>query len=292
MSLTSGEGTPFVMNVEPAGSCNNGGSNNGWGGDSAWWIIILFLFVFCGWGNGGFGGYGNGGGINSPAGQGAITRTDLCMSESFQDVKREVANTHDAVNLGFANLNSTVCNQQYDTARMINGLESTVQGGFNASNIAQLQGQNALATQIAGCCCDAQQAIQGVNFNISQQTNALGTAIQGVNYNLATQSCDTRNTLQSNTRDLIDNANANTRAILDKLTQQEIAAKDAQITALNNQLFRADLAASQTAQNQYLVNQLRPCPVPAYITCSPFQSSYGIGLTNNGCGCGCNGYTA
>lgn len=270
MSLTTGEGTPFVMNVEPAGTYNNGGSNNGWGGDGAWWIIILFLFVFCGWGNGGWG--GNGGGINGAAGQGALTRGDLCMSESFQDVKRDAQNISDAVNLGFSNLNSTICNQQYDTARMINGLESTVQGGFNSTNIALLQGQNALATQIAGCCCDAQQTMAGIN------------------YNLSTQACDTRNTIQTGTRDLIDNQNANTRAILDKLTAQELAAKDAQITALNNQLFRADLAASQQAQNNYLVNQLRPCPVPAYITCNPYTASYGVGLTNSGCGCG--GYAA
>ena len=228
---------------------------------------MFFIFAW-GWGGNGFGGFGGG----NSATQGAITRSDLCMSESFQDVKREIQNANDAVNLGFSNLNSTICNQQYDTARMINGLESTVQGGFNSTNIAMLQGQNAIQTQLAGCCCDLREAVTGVN------------------YNLATQACDTRNTIQGATRDLIDNQNANARAILDKLTAQELAAKDAQISALNNQLFRADLAASQTAQNQYLVNQLRPCPVPAYQVCSPFASVYGFNTANNcGCGCGCNG---
>ena len=184
---------------------------------------------------------------------------------------RETASISDSVNLGFSNLNSTICNQQYDTARMINGLEGVVTSGFNTTNIAMLQGQNAIQTQLAGCCCDLREAVTGVN------------------YNLATQACDTRNTIQGATRDLIDNQNANARAILDKLTAQELAAKDAQISALNNQLFRADLAASQTAQNQYLVNQLRPCPVPAYITCNPYTASYGVGLANSygGCGCGC-----
>lgn len=291
MSLTSGEGgIPFTMNVEPAGTSNNG-NNGGMFGDNGWWVIVLFLI----WGMwGGYGGFGGFGGGNNAGLQGTLTRNDLCQDMNFQEVKREIQNANDAVNLGFSNLNSTICNQQYDTARMINGLENTVQGGFNASNIAQLQGQNALATQIAGCCCDAQQAIQGVNFNISQQTNALGTAIQGVNYNLATQSCDTRNTLQSNTRDLIDNANANTRAILDKLTAQEIEAKNAQITALNQQLFSAQLSASQTAQNQYLLNQLKPCPIPAYLTCSPYTTYNVAPVSVNGCnsGCGCGGYAA
>ena len=288
MSLTTDGGLSPADLAAITGNNNNGGC--GWGGDGAW-IILLFI-IWAAFGGDGFGFGGNNGrnGANSAAAQGALTREQACIDNNFQNLMRETAGISDAVNLGFSNLNSTICNQQYDTARMINGLESTVQGGFNSTNIALLQGQNALQSQIAGCCCDAQQAIQGVNFNIAQQTNALGTAIQGVNYNLATQSCDTRNTLQSNTRDLIDNQNANTRAILDKLTQQELAAKDAQITALNNQLFRADLAASQTAQNQYLVNQLRPCPVPAYITCNPYTASYGVGLANSGCGCG--GYAA
>ena len=228
---------------------------------------MFFIFAW-GWGGNGFGGFGGG----NSATQGAITRSDLCMSESFQDVKREIQNANDAVNLGFSNLNSTICNQQYDTARMINGLENTVQGGFNATNIAMLQGQNAIQAQLAGCCCDLREAVTGVN------------------YNLATQACDTRNTIQNGTRDIIDNQNANARAIIDKLTAQELAAKDAQISALNNQLFRADLAASQTAQNQYLVNQLRPCPIPAYLTCSPFAAAYGFNGANGcGCGCGCNG---
>ena len=46
------------------------------------------------------------------------------------------------------------------------------------------------------------------------------------------------------------------------------------------------LQASQAKQNAYLVNELRPCPVPAYITCNPYAASYGFGY-NNGCGCGC-----
>ena len=75
------------------------------------------------------------------------------------------------------------------------------------------------------------------------------------------------------------------------LTQQEIAAKDAQITALNQQLFRADLAASQQAQNNYLVNTLRPCPIPSYQTCNPWASQAAYGSCGS-VGCGCNGYAA
>ena len=79
------------------------------------------------------------------------------------------------------------------------------------------------------------------------------------------------------TRDIIDNQNANSRAVLDFLVNDKLATLQAE-----NQNLK--LAASQAAQNQYLVNELRPCAKPAYITCSPFQSAYGFGL-NNSCGC-------
>ena len=80
-----------------------------------------------------------------------------------------------------------------------------------------------------------------------------------------------------NTRDIIENANANNRAILDFLVNDKLS-------TLQSENQNLKLQASQFAQNQYLVNELRPCAKPAYITCSPFQSAYGFGLNNN-CGC-------
>lgn len=257
------------------------------------------MFVFCGWGNGGWG--GNGGGS---ATQGALTRGDLCMDMNFNDLQNGVRNINDAVNTGFANLNSTICHQQYDTAQMINGVTGAVTGGFqalnsticqqqyetaqqlnamnmanmqnaNAANVVALQNANAIQSQLANCCCENREAIAGVN------------------YNMATQACDTRNVIQSTTRDMIDNANANTRAILDKLTSQELAAKDAQISAQNQKIFGLELAASQAAQNNYLISRLNPTPVPAYPAASPcglgnwapsvLAGGYGY---NGGCGCG------
>lgn len=78
-----------------------------------------------------------------------------------------------------------------------------------------------LGTQLQQCCCDNARAIDGVNYNLATQTNGIQTAIQGVRYDMATQACDTRNTIQNSTRDIIDNANANSRAILDFLTQDQ-----------------------------------------------------------------------
>ena len=124
------------------------------------------------------------------------------------------------------------------------------------------QGFNTLGHQISDCCCTTQRAIDGVNYNLATQSNAI------------------QNAMCNNTRDIIENQNCNTRSILDFLVQDKISALQAE-----NQNLK--LQASQAAQNQFLVNELRPCAKPAYITCSPFQSAYGFGFNgyNNGCGC-------
>ena len=125
---------------------------------------------------------------------------------------------------------------------------------------AFMQQLNAMQMQQANCCCETREAIQGVN------------------YNLATQACDTRQTIQNGTRDIIENQNANARAVLDALTAQRIEAKDAKIAEQNQQLFAAQLAASQAAQNEtlkaYMSGQLayyNPRPVPAFPVPAPYQ---------------------
>lgn len=112
---------------------------------------------------------------------------------------------------------------------------------------------------------------------------------------MATDTCALQTQMANNTRDIIDNANANTRSVLDYLCNEKIA--DLQ---QENQTLR--LAASQQAQNVYLLEQLRPAPVPAYPACPVGGYGYGaysgygfpFGYSNNGCGCnnncgcGCN----
>lgn len=88
-----------------------------------------------------------------------------------------------------------------------------------------------------------------------------------------------------NTRDIIDNQNANYRALHDEIVANRIEDKNAQIQAQQNEINALRLSASQSAQNTYLIDQLKPCPIPAYITCNPYQSYYPY---NNGCNSGCN----
>ena len=136
------------------------------------------------------------------------------------------ANVTQAVTSGFQTAELSKCNQQ-------------------AALMAQL---NAMQMQAQECCCENRAAIAQVR------------------YDMATQACDTRNTIQNTTRDIIDNANSNSKAILDFLVNSKM-----QDLQTENQNLK--LAASQAAQNNYLVSQLRPCPTPAYITCNPWAAS-------------------
>ncbi len=268
-----------------AATGRNDGYGDGFMGNGAWWIIILFLFVFCGWGNGGWGGNGNAGL------QGALTRADLCQDMNFGQLENGVrgiqqglcdgfyaqntnllngfAGVQNALTNGFAGVDNAVCTLGYQTQAGINsvnvaGMQNTfgLQQAINENTVAGMQNTNALQSQLAQCCCD----------------NRAGQ--KDIEYRMATDTCAIQNTVQNTTRDIIDNANNNTRSILDFLVQDKISTLQAE-----NQNLK--LAASQAAQNNYLVDQLRPCPIPAYVTCNPWASSYNYGY--NGCGCGCSG---
>ena len=142
----------------------SGNNNDDFGGNGAWWIIILFLFVFCGWGRGGWGGNGN------SAGESALTRGELCMDMNFQGLENTARATNQGLCDGFYAMNTG----------MLNGfanLGAQTQQGFNSMNISNLQAANDLQRQIVDCCCETREAIQGVNYNLATNTCAITTAI-------------------------------------------------------------------------------------------------------------------
>ncbi|MBC5726898.1 hypothetical protein H8S45_15785, partial [Agathobaculum sp. NSJ-28] len=199
-------------------SNNNSGSGM-WGGDG-WWAIILFAMIF-GWGRGGFGFGGFGGGASTDPGlQGIATRADVNEAIAFNGLER-----------GISAIQQGICDSVY-------ALNNAVTGGFNSTNVAMLQGFNGvdkslcqLGYNLQDCCCQTQNAIQGVR------------------YDMATQACDTRNTIQNSTRDIIDNQNANYRGLMDFMVQSKIDSLQSENQALK-------LAASQANQNSYLTATL------------------------------------
>lgn len=259
-----------------AATGSNRDGNGMWGGDGAWWIIILFLFAFCGgWGNGGygFGGFGGGQGSTSVY-EGYVLNNDFSvlsnqMSQGFATQERKL----DSISNG-------ICSLGYDQLAQMNGINTNIMAGVNT-----LQGA------IKDCCCQTQQNTKDTQYLIGSNAAEISRGVErgfaDTNYNLATQAnglsttiangfCQAGFAAQTNTRDIIDSAAANTRAILEKLNKMEVDAKDDKIADLTARLSRADLAASQAAQNTYLINELKPCPHPAYVVPNPY------------CNCGCN----
>lgn len=167
------------------------------------------------------------------------------LTSDFASVERKL----DAVNNG-------ICDSTFALNNAINGGFATAELSRANQQAALMQQLNAMQMQSQECCCENRAAIAQVR------------------YDMATQACDTRNTVQTAARDIVENANANSRAILDFLTQSKL--QDLQSA---NQELR--LAASQAAQNNCLISQLRPTPIPSYPSCNPWANG-----SYTGC-CGC-----
>ena len=260
MSL-SNDSTVMTMPVAPVYQGNNGGFGNGWGSDWMSWLLLFVLFG--GWGYGGFGGWGGnaggyGGGFNAPGFQSWATRADINEGFALNGLQNGQTSIKDAVTNGFHGVDNAVCNLGY---------------------------------QLQDCCCQTQRAIDGVNYNMATQAAGIQNAIQGVRYDMATQACDTRNTIQNSTRDIIDNANANSRAILQALN-------DNYIRSLENENQSLKLAASQSNQNAVLMAAMdankaeilrrtgAECPTPAYVVQPPQPVTFpNFCNTCNSCGC-------
>lgn len=239
-----------------SGNTRNG-NNDGLGFDNgAWWIIILLLF---GWGRNGFGGNGFGGG--SGIGENYILATD------FANLERKLDGINNGICDSTFSLSNTITNGNFNT---INALTQ----GFAGLNTALLQGNYALSSQIADCCC-------GVKTQLADCCCRIERGIDGINYNNALQTSTLQQTLCNNTRDIIENQNANYRALHDEIVANRIEDKNAQIQAQQNEINALRLRASQEAQNNYLISQLGDkCPVPAYVVNGPTP----VNFPTNCCG--------
>lgn len=298
--FNSNNGTPFTMPVTPAYG-NMGGGMGGWGND---WIAlaILALIFGDGWGMGGMGGmgmflpfmmmggWGNGFGFGNngtPASVGDVQR-----GFDTQSILGKLDGITNGLCDGFYATNTSILNAQNGIQNSLcqgfNGVNTNImQGNFglqqaiNNASVANMQGQNAIQSQISDCCCGVQRAIDGVN------------------YNMATNTCAITNQMNNNTRDIIESNNAGTRAILDYLCKEKIADLQAENQTLKLAASQADqnnfIAATQNAQTAELIRRLgADCPQPAYVVQPPQPVTFptnccgGVnyaGYGNNGCDC-------
>lgn len=302
----SGSGYSLSDIAAVTGRNNN---NDGFGEGSGWWIILLLLAL---------GGWNNGFGNNNGGYGGGVSNDYAWLSNGQKEIMQntndgfntlQLANQLTTANTGIQNLSTQLCNCCADVnSNLCNGfagVNATVNSGFanaetaanarqmanmnqNFNNqIATLNGFNNLNSALSTCCSENRLATCQTQNIIQNESNA------------------TRFADANNTRDILTNATANTQAILDKLCQLELDAKQDKIDSKNEkiadlqrELSMADLRASQTAQNAFisqgfanevdaLYNRLNNCPVPS----TPVYGRTPIFTcnNNNGCGCGCNG---
>lgn len=137
---------------------------------------------------------------------------------------------------------------------------SDMTDGFNWNNINR--GITQLGNGLADLGYASLNQSTGINQNIMQQTATLTQGIANLGFQSQQNTCEIVNAIHSD--------GEATRALMTQNT----------IQCLRDQLQEAKLANSQCAQNAYLLNNLRPTPIPAYITSSPYAS------VNGGCYCG------
>lgn len=230
-----------------------GNGNDGFfGGNSGWWIILLFLFAWGGWGNGGWG--GNNG--SAPMMYGFDATADR-LYDLNTGLLTGFGNVTSAIASGTSAIQSDICNMGMQNLQNTNSITQAI----NADTIANMQNTFGLSQQLSGM----QSAQQVANCNTNQ---AITGGFAQLNYNLATEACADRAAVTTGVRDVIDNANQNTRAILDFLVQDRITALQSENNALKGQI-------SQSEQNAYLLSHLQPNPSPAYIVANPYTGMYG-----------------
>ena len=190
--------------------------------------------------------FGNGWGFGNNGNRGnCATQADLSAGFNNSAV---LSNLNDII-LGQAQMQNFI-NQGF------NGVQNTLTTSFanlntNLCSLGYNEAQlvNGLSRELADCCCTTQRNIDSLRYDMSRGF------------------CD-----------VVRAGQDNTRAILDYLTSEKISSLQSENSSLKAQI-------SNDRQTATLINEIKPCPIPAYITCNPYQSAYGFGNGYNGC-CG------
>ena len=272
-----------------AATGSNGRNNDGFGSDGNWaWVLIFLIFALGGFGRNG---YGFGGGTGSGAADNYVLASD------FATLQRQLDSGFDRIGNRIENVNNGLCDGFYAmNTGMLNGfggVQQTLCQGFSGVNNAITQngyetrlGVQGLSSQLANCCCD-------IKTQIADCCCTTQRGIDGINYNMAMNTNALQNTMCNNTRDIIESNNANYRALHDEIVANKLEAKNDRIAEQQNEINALRLAASQEKQNNYLIDQLKPCPSPSYIVPNP-NCCYNYGINgygyNNNCGCNCGNY--
>ena len=228
---------------------NNRGNDafGGYGADMIIWLIVIAAIFNGGFG---FGGWGGNGGFNSPAGQGALTRTDIDAALSTKGIESGITGIGTQLCNGFNSVNSNISNL-----------------GYNLQN----------------CCCDLKQGLGEVNYNLAAQTNILQNTVN--NNGTAIQQA-----LNTGFRDVIDAQNAGTQRIVDMITQDKIQSLQTELQSAQLQLSNAAQTNNIVNALRPTPVPSYPVMSPYTSIINPTGFTFGVsgnGCGYNVCGCGC-----
>lgn len=214
--------------------------NDGFGMGNGWWMFIILLALFGGFGRGNFG-----------------SSDPCCQPATCAGVQNGFDNM--AVTNKLNGLENGICSLGYDQLNQMNGINSNImqtafglQRDIQNMGISNMQDTNALSRQLADCCCENRTGQMQIQ-------NAIQSGF-----------CSVNNAIQQQTQMIMQNDNANYRALHDEMVAYRMEQKDNIIAEQRAQIQALNLGISQRNQNDYLVQAIRPCPVPAYQVPNPF----------------------
>ena len=270
---------------------HNYGNDFGFGGNGAWWLIILFLFAMNnGWGNG-FGG-GNGGPIPWMMGQ-QNTGNEVQRGFDQSAVMNGINGINNAVGTGFGNVQTALCSGFGSVNQAIANGFSQSEIAANSRQMAEMNQNFALQSALQNCCCENRAATADLKYTVATEACADRASVDGALRDVTAQGV-------ANTQALMNVVNNGIQSIKDQLCNDKIDSKNERIAELERQLTMANLAASQDARTaQILANNeaqtaaleryLAPNPIPAYLVQNPsccMNNNYGYPMNNYNCMCG------
>lgn len=274
----------------------NGRNNQDqFGGANGWWLWIIVLFWL--WGGRGFGnGFGGNGNDCCANGLPAQLNNDYgreLLMQAIQGNRSAIEQIANALNCTTTQLQSAICNVQGAIDKVAGQVGMTSQAVINA---VQQQGCE-IGNQISSCCCN-------LSSLINQSTCATQNMITQQGFDNQLRTLEQTNVLQSNINQGLTNnreqattqfnilsakIDAQTTLINDKFCQLEMREMQNTINQLRDERSAYQASALTQRQTQNLINQLRPTPVPAYPSCSPYQTyGWGQAFYGGNYGCGCN----
>lgn len=277
-----------------------GGGMGGFGGgmwNNPIWAIV-FLAALQNGGLFGFGGNRNGQGVQDVEIQGQLSaiREQLSTNQNTGLLMDAIKGNGTAVGQLASSLNCDINAVQ----AAINSVQSAICNVGSRVDMNAMQtinainaGDAALASQLSSCCCDIREAVTRGNYENQiatlNQTNSLQNSINFVNSSVERGFAASDYATQRQTCDITKAIADSTAQILAGQKAAEMRELQREIQTLRDEKNQFQTSAIIQSQTSTLVNQLRPCPVPAYITCNPFgcqSDNYSYGVYGGGnCGC-------